>query len=50
MFSSANKEKFLTEWLYFSVFSLTGCSIQVLVTFPDDTLKGKKNKLKEDEE
>jgi len=33
-FASSNKDKFLNEFIYISVFSLTGCSIIMTINFP----------------
>jgi len=40
-FSSSNKEKFTHDYLYFSLFSLTGCSITIQFVFQEENMKSK---------
>lgn len=34
----SNKEKFEHDWMYFSLYSLTGCSVELTAVFPDETV------------
>eukprot|EP00347_Sterkiella_histriomuscorum_P013353 403365039 len=47
-FSAPNKEKFTHDWIYFSLFSLTGCSMNICFTFAEETQRSRK-KLHEDD-
>ncbi|CDW87083.1 UNKNOWN [Stylonychia lemnae] len=40
-FSSPNKEKFTHDFVYFSLFSITGCSINIQFIFAEENMKSK---------
>ena len=38
-FAPIGKEQFDQEWLYFSLYSITGCTLNLLITYADDERK-----------
>lgn len=37
VFSAPNKEKFLTDWIYIGLFSLTGCTVYTTLIFTEES-------------
>jgi hypothetical protein len=44
VFHANNRDKFLNDWIYIGLFSLTGCSLNVNVSFMEE-VKVKKGKI-----